>query len=83
MLIGTNKVHVIFVDSSFIRRMCTYTNTLNLSEDEKKQRKDIFHRLWHVPGHINHYHIRMKCNAQNVGCKSQAEFKPNVSTTCD
>ncbi len=83
MLIGTNKVHVIFVDSSFIRRMCTYTNTLDLSEDEKKQRKEIFNRLWHVDGHINHYHIRMKCNAQNVGCKSQAEFKPNVSTTCD
>lgn len=83
MLIGTNKVHVIFVDSSYIRKICEHTKTMNLSDVEKEERKRIFKKLWHVGGHANHFHVRMKCNSQNVGCRSQAEFTPNVSTTCD
>ena len=83
MLIGTNKVHVVFIDRSYINKMCDYTKTLDLTEDQKQQRKTIFKKLWHVGGHANHFHVRMKCNSQNVGCKSQGKFSPNVSTTCD
>lgn len=82
-MISSGKVHVIFVDRSYITRMCDYTKTLDLSNEEKEERKKVFQKLWHVGGHANHFHVRMVCNEQNLGCKSQGRLSPNVSTSCD
>jgi|GEM_PF-6384811 len=83
MMISSGKVHVVFVDKSFISKMCTYTKSLNLSADEVEVRKEVFNRLYHVGGHANHFHVRMTCNEQNLGCKSQGKLPVNVKTDCD
>ena len=83
LIIGSGKVHVVFIDKSFIKNMCEHTKKMNLSSDELKERKVIFNKLYHIGGHANHYHIRMVCNEQNLGCKSQGRLKPNVATSCD
>lgn len=75
LMISTNRVHVIFIDKGFTKKMCDYTKTLDLSAEEKKQRKIIFNKLYHVGGHKNHYHVRMVCNNQNTGCKKQGVLK--------
>lgn len=68
---ATNRVHVVFVDRGFTSRLCEYTKTLDLNADELERRTEIFKKLHHIAGHARHYHIRLKCNEQNIGCQTQ------------
>lgn len=75
LLNSTNRIHVVFVDRNFIKRICQHTKTIDLNSEELSQRDEIFKRLHHIGGHRNHYHIRLKCNEQNVGCQTQGELR--------
>ncbi len=69
ILIATERVNIIFIDKAFVKALCTHVK--NKTNATKTQRNKIFKKLRHENKHKNHYHIRMVCNFQNIGCITQ------------
>ncbi len=80
ILINTERVNTIFADRDFVRALCRHAKKPSTGTT-KAERNKIFRKLRHERGHANHYHIRMTCNSQNVGCVTQ-ELPGNI-TNCD
>ncbi|MGH1469075.1 MAG: penicillin-insensitive murein endopeptidase [Bdellovibrionales bacterium] len=80
ILINTERVNTIFIDSELVHALCTHAKKPSTGST-KAQRNKIFNKLRHEPGHANHYHVRMVCNSQNVGCITQP--LPGNITRCD
>jgi|GEM_PF-2957412 len=77
-LIETQRIHAILTDGDFIKSMCFYAKqNTGLSRNERNK---IFKKLHHVSGHSDHYHIRVQCNSQNVGCAPQGVLR---GSTCN
>ncbi len=80
ILINTERVNTIFADRDFVRALCRHAKKPSTGTT-KAERNKVFSKLRHENGHANHYHIRMTCNSQNVGCVTQ-ELPGNI-TNCN
>lgn len=71
LLIYTDRVQMLFTDNRIRTKFCQYLKANNkLSTHREVVEK--FMRQW--AGHHNHYHVRVRCNAQNEGCVPDAEY---------
>lgn len=69
ILYSTERVHIIFTDTAIQQRFCKYMKDKGRLTPEYK---DFINKNFrHIQGHRNHYHVRMKCNSQNVYCQPQ------------
>ncbi len=71
LLLYTDRVHVLFTDNKIRTRFCSYLKDKGKLSD---YRNVVERYMYHISGHKNHYHVRIKCNPQNVGCVVQDDF---------
>jgi murein endopeptidase len=62
----------IFVDQLIINDLCRYAKQKNeLANDDGPIVKKMFENIEHVKGHGDHFHLRLKCTANQPGCRSK------------
>lgn len=74
IMIYTDRVKTLFTDNRIRKRFCKYIKDQNKLDEFRPL---IESYMYHVKGHHNHYHIRVKCNSQNEGCTVQGRLGPD------
>lgn len=74
ILVYTDRVKTLFTDDRIRKRFCKYIRDNGKLAEFRPLIEDY---MYHVKGHHNHYHIRVKCNSQNEGCTVQGRLGPD------
>jgi murein endopeptidase len=72
IMIYTDRVKTLFTDNRIRKRFCGY---IKAQGKLTEYRSLVEEYMYHVKGHHNHYHIRVKCNSQNPSCTVQGKLK--------
>ncbi len=67
----SGQIDMIFMDKVVKKSLCDYAVSISDYKrgDQESEAADIFRRIQHVDGHQNHFHIRVKCGADDPRCR--------------
>ncbi|MBC7419563.1 MAG: penicillin-insensitive murein endopeptidase [Bdellovibrio sp.] len=72
------KVERIFVDRTIKKALCEYaTSQGEFKGPDKEAVQKLFENMEHVDGHGNHFHIRLRCSAEDPACRTKLYQKNN------